>query len=119
MFVLDLEAPQLYGDSIPAFTRNGHHHSSRVGWMLEALVRLPVRSLIIDGEPVACNNAGVPHYYALHFHSRKYGLCAWAFDLLHHMCATFASSRCSSQGQAREANPGRRRQLAALLGKFR
>ena len=52
--------------------------------MLEALVRLPVRSLIIDGELVACDDAGVPHYYALHFHSRKYGLRAWAFDLLHH-----------------------------------
>jgi ATP-dependent DNA ligase len=51
--------------------------------MLEALVRLPVRSLIIDAELVACDDAGVPHYYALHFHSRKYGLCAWAFDLLH------------------------------------
>ena len=73
-----------HGDSTAAFTKNGHHHSSRVGWMLEALVRLPVRSLIIDAELVACDDAGVPHYYALHFHSRKYGLCAWAFDLLHH-----------------------------------
>jgi bifunctional non-homologous end joining protein LigD len=52
--------------------------------MLEALARLPVRSLIIDGELVACDDAGVPQYYTLHFHSRKYGLCAWAFDLLHH-----------------------------------
>ena len=33
---------------------------------------------------MACDDAGVPHYCALHFHSRKYGLCAWAFDLLHH-----------------------------------
>jgi bifunctional non-homologous end joining protein LigD len=73
-----------HGDSTAAFTKNGHHHSSRVGWMLEALARLPVRSLIIDGELVACDDAGVPHYCALHFHSRKYGLCAWAFDLLHH-----------------------------------
>ena len=35
-------------------------------------------------ELVACDDACLPHYYALHFHSRKYGLCAWAFDLLHH-----------------------------------
>ena len=65
-----------HGDSAAAFTKNGHNHSSRVGWMLEALARLPVRSLIIDGEIVACDDAGVPHYYALHFHSRKYGLAA-------------------------------------------
>jgi ATP-dependent DNA ligase len=52
--------------------------------MLAAPARLPVRSLIIDGELVACDDAGVPYYYALHFHSRNYGLCVWAFDLLHH-----------------------------------
>jgi bifunctional non-homologous end joining protein LigD len=42
-----------------------------------------VRSVIIEGELVACDDAGVPHFYALHFHSRKYRLCVWAFDLLH------------------------------------
>jgi bifunctional non-homologous end joining protein LigD len=53
--------------------------------MTDALARLPgVSSCIIDGELVACDGAGVPHFYALHFHSRKYGLCLWAFDLLHH-----------------------------------
>ena len=53
--------------------------------MIDALAHLPgVRSFVIDGELVACDDAGVPHYYALHFHSRKYPLCVWAFDLLHH-----------------------------------
>ena len=72
-----------HGDSTAAFTKNGHHHSSRVGWMLEALARLPVRSLIIDGELVACDDAGRPDFFALHFHTRS-RLCVWAFDLLHH-----------------------------------
>jgi hypothetical protein len=74
-----------HGRSAAAFTKNGHAHSSRVRWMIDALERLPgVRSLIIDGELVACAGAGVPHFYALHFHSRKYGLCVWTFDLLRH-----------------------------------
>ena len=43
-----------------------------------------VRSLIIDGELVACDDDGVPNFYRLHFHSHDCGLCVWAFDLLHH-----------------------------------
>ena len=82
-----------YGRSTAAFTKNGHHHSSRVGWMIDALKRLPsVRSCIIDGELVACDDAGVPHYDALHFHSRKYGLCVWGFDLLHHTMGAICAS---------------------------
>jgi bifunctional non-homologous end joining protein LigD len=54
--------------------------------MIDALACLKgVRSLVIDGEPVACDAVGLPNFYALHFHSRhKHGLCVWAFDLLHH-----------------------------------
>ena len=43
-----------------------------------------VRSLIIDGELVACDGDGVPDFYRLHSHRRDCGLCVWAFDLLHH-----------------------------------
>jgi ATP-dependent DNA ligase len=58
-----------HGRSAAAFTKNGHAHSSRVRWMTDALARLPgVR--FIDGELVACDGAGVPHFYALQFHSR-------------------------------------------------
>jgi bifunctional non-homologous end joining protein LigD len=39
--------------------------------------------LVIDGELVACDDAGLPEFYALHFHTRG-PLCMWAFDLLHH-----------------------------------
>jgi ATP-dependent DNA ligase len=60
-------------------TKNGHDHSSRVRWMTDALARLPgVRSFVIDGELVACDGDGVPHFYRLHFHSRKYGRAARA-----------------------------------------
>jgi hypothetical protein len=57
-----------HGRSAAAFTKNGHAHSSRVRWMADALTRLP--GVIIDGELVACDGAGVPQFYALQFHSR-------------------------------------------------
>jgi ATP-dependent DNA ligase len=48
-----------HGSSAAAFTKNGHDHSSRVRWMIDALARLPgVRSLVIDGELVACDDKG-------------------------------------------------------------
>jgi bifunctional non-homologous end joining protein LigD len=72
-----------HGRSAVAFTKNGHDHSSRVRWMIDTLGCLKgVRSLVIDGELVAC--AGLPNFYRLHFHRHDRGLCVWAFDLLHH-----------------------------------
>ena len=74
-----------HGDSAAAFTKNGHDHSSRIRWIIDALARLRgVRSFVIDGELVACNDAGLPDFYRLHFHRHDRGLCVWAFDLLHH-----------------------------------
>ena len=74
-----------HGRSAAAFTKNGHDHSSRVRWIVDALARLKgVRSLVIDGELVACNAAGLPDFYRLHFHRHDHGPCVWAFDLLLH-----------------------------------
>jgi hypothetical protein len=57
-----------HGGSAAVFTKNGHDHSSRVRWMVDALARLAgVRSLIIDGKLVACDAAGLPDFYRLHF----------------------------------------------------
>jgi ATP-dependent DNA ligase len=73
-----------HGRSARAFTKNGHDFSSRVRWMVDALARLKgVRSVIIDGEIVACDDAGLPDFYRLHFHRHDRDLCVWAFDLLH------------------------------------
>jgi ATP-dependent DNA ligase len=57
-----------HGRSAAAFT-NGHDYSSSVRWMVDALARLKgARSLIIDGELVACDAASLPDFYGLHFH---------------------------------------------------
>jgi bifunctional non-homologous end joining protein LigD len=74
-----------HSGSAAAFTKNGHDHSSRVRWMVDGLACLPsVRSLVIDGELVACNDTGLPDFYRLHFHRHDRRLCVWAFNLLHH-----------------------------------
>jgi bifunctional non-homologous end joining protein LigD len=71
-----------HGRSAAAFTKNGHDHSSRVRWMVDALACLRgVRSLIIDGELVACDGDGLPNFYRLQFHRHDHGLCVWVFDL--------------------------------------
>jgi hypothetical protein len=39
--------------------------------MIDAIAHLKgVRSLVIDGELVACDDAGLQDFYSLHFHSR-------------------------------------------------
>src|SRR5262249_40552155 len=55
-----------------------------VGWSTPFARLAGMRSLIIDGELVACDGDGVPDFYRLHFHRHDRGLCVWAFDLLHH-----------------------------------
>jgi ATP-dependent DNA ligase len=55
-----------HGGSAALYTNYGHGHSSRVRWMADAIARLAsVRSLVIDGELVACDNAGLRDFYAL------------------------------------------------------
>src|SRR5262249_35201090 len=74
-----------HGASAAAFTKNGHDHSSRVRWMVDALACLKgVRSLVIDSELVACNAAARPIFSALPFNRHDPGLCVWFFDLLHY-----------------------------------
>jgi hypothetical protein len=65
-----------HGSSAAAFTKNEHDHSSRVCWMVDALSCLKgVRSLVIDGELVACDDKGLPDFYRLHFRRHDHSLC--------------------------------------------
>jgi bifunctional non-homologous end joining protein LigD len=74
-----------HGRSAAAFTKNGRDQSSRVRWIGDALAcRKGVRSLIIDGELVACDSDGRPDFYRLRFNRHDRGLYVWAFDLLRH-----------------------------------
>jgi len=42
-----------------------------------------VRSCTMDGELTACGDSAIPDFNALHFNSRPYARCVWAFDLLY------------------------------------
>jgi hypothetical protein len=49
-----------HGSAAALYTKNGHDCSSRVFWMTDTLACLKaVRSLVIAGELVACNDAGL------------------------------------------------------------
>jgi bifunctional non-homologous end joining protein LigD len=108
-----------HGGSITAFTKNGHNHSSRARWMVDALACLKgVRSLVIDREFVVCDHKGLPNVYRLHFHRHDRSLCVWAFDLLHHNGRDLRELAIRAQGQARKAEHRCEYRLAALLGRL-
>jgi bifunctional non-homologous end joining protein LigD len=61
----------------------GHDFTNRFPGIRDALLSLPCRSAIIDGEVVACKEDGTPDFRALH--SGNYSqeiLCVWCFDLM-------------------------------------
>ena len=68
---------------VAIYTKRGHDYTRRFPLLAGHVARVPARSLIIDGELVACDETGLPDFRALHFHERDEELCLWAFDLLH------------------------------------
>jgi bifunctional non-homologous end joining protein LigD len=74
---------QKAGKDVVIFSRNRREFSDRFPRIRDAVLMLPCRSAIIDGEVVACNEDGTPNFPRLHF--RRYvdlTLCVWAFDLM-------------------------------------
>jgi bifunctional non-homologous end joining protein LigD len=71
------------GNDIVIFSKNGRDFTNRFPGIRDAVLTLPCKSAIIDGEVVACKNDGTPDFRALH--SGNYSqeiLCVWAFDLM-------------------------------------
>jgi hypothetical protein len=58
-----------HGGLAAAFIKNGHNHSSRVRWMVDA--PKGVRSLVIDGELVACDDNGPALYIPPGYEPRR------------------------------------------------
>jgi bifunctional non-homologous end joining protein LigD len=63
------------------FGKNGGDLTSRFPTIVTALLALPVRSCIIDGELIAAGAEGQPDFLAL-LHGRHVPVCVYAFDLL-------------------------------------
>jgi len=67
---------------IRLLTRNGHDWSPRYPLILEAINRLKVRSCLIDGEAVACDENGLAVFERLRRKREGRHVFLYAFDLL-------------------------------------
>ena len=67
---------------IRLLTKNGHDWASRYPLILQAVRRLKVRSCLIDGEAVCCNERGVSSFEKLRHRSHDAEVFLVAFDLL-------------------------------------
>jgi bifunctional non-homologous end joining protein LigD len=73
------------GKRAKMYSRRGADFTERYAPIAEALVKLPAREAIIDGELVVLREDGTADFHALHW--RKFDpamLCVWCFDLLSH-----------------------------------
>jgi bifunctional non-homologous end joining protein LigD len=70
------------GDRVRLYTRGGYDWRDRYTLIAEAVAALAVRSCLIDGEVIACDDAGLADFQLLRRrqHGRSVTLCA--FDLL-------------------------------------
>jgi len=67
---------------IRLFTRNGYDWSERYPQISEAAAALRVRSCLIDGEAVACDQDGMPSFDRLRYRRQDAAVFLFAFDLL-------------------------------------
>jgi ATP-dependent DNA ligase len=86
-------------------TRNGHDWSPRYPQILEAAGALKVRSALIDGEAVACDDDGMPNFDRLRYRRQDARVFLFAFDLL----------ELDGQDLRREPIETRKATLASLL----
>ena len=69
------------GGAATMFGKNGGDLTRRFPSIVTAVLALPVRSCIIDGELIAAGAQGQPDFLAL-LHGRHVPVCVYAFDLL-------------------------------------
>jgi ATP-dependent DNA ligase len=83
------------GRTIHLITRNGHDLADRFLLAAEAVAALPVRSCVIDGEAIVCDDSGLAVFDLIRGHGRTI-LCV--FDLLE------VTTRTSAVSQSRTAS---------------
>jgi bifunctional non-homologous end joining protein LigD len=86
-------------------TRNGNDFTARYPLIVEAVSTLPVRSCVIDGEAVACDESGLSIFEKLRWRRQDGHVFMWAFDLL----------ELNGQDMRREPLEARKAALARLL----
>jgi ATP-dependent DNA ligase len=69
------------GDDTTIYSKNGADVTRRLPTIATAVLALPVRSCIIDGELIAAGVHSQPDFLAL-LHGRHAPVCVYAFDLM-------------------------------------
>ena len=93
------------GRSVRLLTRNGHDLADRFPLAAEAIEALPVRSCVIDGEAIVCDDSGLAVFDLIRGHGTNAGAILCAFDLL----------EVNGEDIRREPIEDRKRRLAGLL----
>jgi bifunctional non-homologous end joining protein LigD len=70
-----------FGASSTLFGRNGGDFTRRFPRIAAAVLGLPTKSCVIDGELIAAGRHGQPDFLAL-LHGRRAATCVYCFDLL-------------------------------------
>jgi bifunctional non-homologous end joining protein LigD len=70
------------GNSVQLVTRKGYDFADRFPLIVDAVAALPVRSRVIDGEAIACDENGLSVFDLLHHQRRDQVVTLCAFDLL-------------------------------------
>jgi len=70
------------GAGVRLFTRGGDDFSSRFPFIAMAVSKLPVRSCLIDGEAIVCDENGLAVFDLIRGHGSKASAVLCAFDLL-------------------------------------
>jgi bifunctional non-homologous end joining protein LigD len=93
------------GRSIRLVTRNGYDFADRFPLVTAAIEELPVKSCIIDGEAIVCDDSGLAVFDLIRGHATNAGAVLCAFDLL----------EVNGDDIRREPIEDRKRRLAGLL----
>jgi bifunctional non-homologous end joining protein LigD len=93
------------GRSTRLVTRNGHDLADRFPLVTEAIEALPVRSCVIDGEAIVCDDSGLAVFDLIRGHATNARAILCAFDLL----------EVNGEDIRREPIEDRKRRLAGLL----
>ena len=93
------------GRAVRVFSRNGHNFADRFPRIAEAIEALPVRSCVIDGEAIVCDDGGLAVFDLIRSHWSNAVAVLCAFDLL----------EVNGEDIRREPIEDRKRRLAGLL----
>jgi ATP-dependent DNA ligase len=96
---------QRRGRSVRLITRNGHDLADRFPLAAEAIEALPVRSCVVDGEAIVCDDNGLAVFDLIRGHGTNGRAILCAFDLL----------EVNGEDIRRQPIEDRKRRLAGLL----